>query len=214
MTKKKSSTGRRRKKSNTTTQNTGAKRSKTGEEEKNDSAEYRNGILHGIRALLGKLEDKALVAVMAYVSTMEEEQKPTAALQSSMTVTATATEVTATATEEATATATGTGAILNTTPEASNFTTIEGNPSGAQTTAEANPPLRTATVPPSPEDPVIQLNKNTRVSPHNIVTIDPRCFHCDGITEIAATKRKNKSINTIVNAIVRNDNTPWKMNKQ
>ena len=201
MTKKKSSTGRRRKKSNTTTQNTGAKRSKT--EEKN-SAEYRNGILHGIRALLGKLEDKALVAVMAYVSTMEEEQKPTAALQSSMTVTATATE-------EATATATGTGAIvLNTTAEASNFTTTEGNPSGAQTTAEAanpttpavteiaNPPLTTATVPPSPEDPVIRLNKNTRVSPHNIVTIDPRCFHCDdSITEVAATKRKNKSINTI-----------------
>ena len=112
-----------------------------------------------------------------------------------------------------TATATGTGAILNTTAEASNFTTTEGNPSGAQTTAEAanpttpavteiaNPPSRTATVPPSPEDPVIQLNKNTRVSPHNIVTIDPRCFHCDGITEIAATKRKNKSINTIVNAM-------------
>ena len=152
MTKKKSSTGRRRKKSNTTTQNTGAKRSKT-EEEKN-SAEYRNGILHGIRALLGKLEDKALVAVMAYVSTMEEEQKPTAALQSSMTVTATATEVTATATEEATATATGTRAILN--PSGAQTTAEAANPTTPAVTEIANPPSRTATVPPSPEDPVIQ----------------------------------------------------------
>jgi len=63
-------------------------------------------------------------------------------------------------------------------------TTTEGNHSAAQTKAEAaNPttavpesanPTTTATVPPSPEDPVIQLNRNTRVSPHNIVTIDPR----------------------------------------
>ena len=53
MTKNKSATGRRSKKSNTTTQNDGAKRSKI--EEKN-SAEYRNGILQGIRALLGKMD--------------------------------------------------------------------------------------------------------------------------------------------------------------
>ena len=62
MTKKKSGTGRRRKKSNTTTQNAGAKRSKT--EEKN-SVEYRNGILQGIRALLGKMDDNELLALMA-----------------------------------------------------------------------------------------------------------------------------------------------------
>ena len=70
MTKKRSTTGRRRKKSYTTTQNDGAKRSKT--EEKN-SVEYRNAMLQGIRAVLGKMEDKALIAVMAYVSTMEEK---------------------------------------------------------------------------------------------------------------------------------------------
>jgi len=165
MAKKKLGTGRRRKKSNTATQNDGAKRSKT--EEKN-SAEYRNGILQGIRALLGKMDDKELVAVMAYVSTMEEKQKSTV-LQPSMTMT-----VTASKTEESTATATGT---LNTTAEAANLTTTEGNHSGAQTpTAEAANTTTTATVPPSPpEDPtLIQLNKNTRVPPHNIVTIDPR----------------------------------------
>jgi len=89
LAKKKSATGCRRKKSNTTTQNDGAKRSKT--EEKN-SAEYRNGILQGIRALLGKMEDKALVAVMAYVSRMEEKQKPTTLQPPLMTVTTTATE--------------------------------------------------------------------------------------------------------------------------
>ena len=62
---------------------------------------------------------------------------------------------------------------------------------------------------PSPREPVlIQLNKYTRVSPHNIVTIDPRCFHCDGRTDFAATKLKNESINTIVNSIVQNNLTP------
>ena len=156
------------------------------------------------------MDDKELVALMAYgVSTMEDKQKSTP-LQPSTTMTVT---TTATATEEARATATGT---LNTTAEAANLTTTEeGNHSGAQTTAvpppEAANPTTTATVPPSPEDPtLIQLNRNTRVPPHNIVTIDPRCFHCDGssITEVAATKRKNKSINTIVNAIVQNNLTP------
>ena len=51
-----------KKKSNTTTPNDGAKRSKT--EEKNQ-AEYRNGIIQGLRALLGKMDDKDIFAVMA-----------------------------------------------------------------------------------------------------------------------------------------------------
>ena len=90
-----------------TTQNNGAKRSKT--EEKN-SAEYSmNEILQGIRALLGKMDDNELLALMAYgVSTMEDKQKSTP-LQPSMMMT-----VTASATEESTATATGT---LNTTQQ-------------------------------------------------------------------------------------------------
>eukprot|EP00534_Pseudo-nitzschia_fraudulenta_P016849 CAMPEP_0201251898 /NCGR_PEP_ID=MMETSP0852-20130820/66616_1 /ASSEMBLY_ACC=CAM_ASM_000632 /TAXON_ID=183588 /ORGANISM="Pseudo-nitzschia fraudulenta, Strain WWA7" /LENGTH=164 /DNA_ID=CAMNT_0047551551 /DNA_START=496 /DNA_END=987 /DNA_ORIENTATION=- len=164
MVKKKSGMARRRKKSSTnTTTNEGAKCSKT--EEKNP-AQYRDGILQGINALLGKMDDKKLVAVMAYVSTMEEKQKSTTALQPSMTVTTTATE-------DATATVTVT-ATVNAAAEAANFTTTEGNPSGAQTTTpESANPTTTATVPPSPEDqPVIQLNKHTSVSPHNIVTID------------------------------------------
>ena len=64
MVKKKSGMARRRKKSNTTT-NEAAKRSKT-EEEKNP-AEYRDGILHGIKVLLGKMDEKDLLAVMLYV---------------------------------------------------------------------------------------------------------------------------------------------------
>ena len=71
MTKKKSALGHRRKKSNTTTQNEGAKRSKTVAKA---SAEYRNGILHGLRVILGKMGDKELLAVMGYVSTMEAKQ--------------------------------------------------------------------------------------------------------------------------------------------
>ena len=99
------------------------------------------------------MDDKQLLAVMGYVSTIEEKQK-SIALQPSMTTVT----VTATATEEATATAT-----LNTTAEAANLTTTEGNHSGAQTTAEAANPTTTATVPLAPEDPtLIQLNKNTR----------------------------------------------------
>ena len=83
MVKKKSGMARRRKKSNTTT-NEGAKRSKTAKQE--NPAEYRNGLLQGIRALLGKMDDKELVALMAYgVSTMEDKQKSTS-LQPSMTV--------------------------------------------------------------------------------------------------------------------------------
>ena len=88
MTREIPATGRRRKKSNTTIQNDGAKRSKT-EEEKN-STEYRNGILQGIRDLLGKMDDKELVAVMAHVSSMEEKQISTT-LQPLMTVTTAAT---------------------------------------------------------------------------------------------------------------------------
>eukprot|EP00534_Pseudo-nitzschia_fraudulenta_P009447 CAMPEP_0201154230 /NCGR_PEP_ID=MMETSP0851-20130426/14443_1 /ASSEMBLY_ACC=CAM_ASM_000631 /TAXON_ID=183588 /ORGANISM="Pseudo-nitzschia fraudulenta, Strain WWA7" /LENGTH=81 /DNA_ID=CAMNT_0047431549 /DNA_START=168 /DNA_END=413 /DNA_ORIENTATION=+ len=75
MPKKKNSTvGYRRKQSNTTTRTpiNGAKRSKT--EEKNP-AEYRNGILQGITALLGKMNDKDLLAVMMHVvSTMEDNK--------------------------------------------------------------------------------------------------------------------------------------------
>ena len=169
MAKKKSATGRRRKKSNTTTQIDGAKRSKT--EEEKHPPEYRNGILHGLRVILGKMDDKELLAVMGYVSTMEAKQKST-----------TSQTVTATATEDATAIA----------------------------TATVNSPAEpTATVPPSPpEDPsLIELNSQSRPKPHNIVTIDPRCFHCDGKTELAATKQKNKSVNSIVNAIVQNNLT-------
>ena len=55
---------------------------------------------------------------------------------------------------------------------------------------------------------MIELNKKTRPSSHNIVTIDPRCFHCDGRTDLEARKCKNKSINSIVNAIVQNNLTP------
>jgi len=76
MVKKKSTTRRRRKKSNTTTNEEAAKRSKT-EEEKNP-AEYRDGILQGIRAILGKMDEKDLLAVMMYVGSMEgagEKQK-------------------------------------------------------------------------------------------------------------------------------------------
>eukprot|EP00534_Pseudo-nitzschia_fraudulenta_P019685 CAMPEP_0201277884 /NCGR_PEP_ID=MMETSP0853-20130426/59814_1 /ASSEMBLY_ACC=CAM_ASM_000640 /TAXON_ID=183588 /ORGANISM="Pseudo-nitzschia fraudulenta, Strain WWA7" /LENGTH=404 /DNA_ID=CAMNT_0047586119 /DNA_START=136 /DNA_END=1350 /DNA_ORIENTATION=- len=69
MVKKKSTTCRRRKKSNTTT-NKGAKRSKT-EEEKNNPAEYMDGILQGIRAILGKMDEKDLLAVMMCVGSME-----------------------------------------------------------------------------------------------------------------------------------------------
>ena len=68
MVKKKSSMAGRRKKSNTTTNEEAAKRSKT-EEEKNP-AEYRDGILHGIKVLLGKMDEKDLLAVMMYVGSM------------------------------------------------------------------------------------------------------------------------------------------------
>eukprot|EP00534_Pseudo-nitzschia_fraudulenta_P004273 CAMPEP_0201117764 /NCGR_PEP_ID=MMETSP0850-20130426/1798_1 /ASSEMBLY_ACC=CAM_ASM_000622 /TAXON_ID=183588 /ORGANISM="Pseudo-nitzschia fraudulenta, Strain WWA7" /LENGTH=109 /DNA_ID=CAMNT_0047382379 /DNA_START=85 /DNA_END=414 /DNA_ORIENTATION=- len=108
MAKKESATGRKRKMSNTTTQNDGAKRSKT--EEMNSSA-YRNGILQGIRALLGKMGDKELVAVMAFVSTMEEKQKSTT-LQPLITVTTTAT-----------GSATATSTVNTPAAKAANFTT-------------------------------------------------------------------------------------------
>ena len=69
MVKKKSGMARRRKKSNTTT-NEAAKRSKL-EDEKKNPAEYRDGILQGIRAVLGKMDEKDLLAVMVYVGSME-----------------------------------------------------------------------------------------------------------------------------------------------
>ena len=147
------------------------------------------------------MEDKALLAVMAYVCTMEEKQKSTLATLE------TSTTVTTTLAEGATATVTVAGATVNTAAD-------EANPSAAAptTTEAANLPAsaETTTVPPSPEDPVvIQLNKKTRPPSHNtIVTIDPRCFHSDGRTELEATKCQRKSINTIVNSIVENNLTP------
>ena len=132
MVKKKSTTGRRRKKSNTTTpQNDVAKRSKT---EEMNSADYRNGILHGLRVILQKMDDKELLAVMGCVSTMEKKQKSTTLQPSMMTVTATATE-------ESTATATAT---LNTAeaadPPAAPPTTVEAAnlPALAETTTVPN----------------------------------------------------------------------------
>ena len=121
------------------------------------------------------MEDKALLAVMAYVCTMEEKQKSTLATLE------TSTTVTTTLAEGATATVTVAGATVNTAAD-------EANPSAAAptTTEAANLPAsaETTTVPPSPPDPVIQLNRKTRPSPHNIVTIDPFCFNCDGRTEV------------------------------
>ncbi len=106
--KKRSTVGHRRKnKSNTTTTpNNAAKRSKI--EEKNP-VEYRNGILQGITALLGKMDDKDLLAIMAHVvSASVEETKPTT-LQPAVAVTTTATG------EEAKATATVTATVNSTT---------------------------------------------------------------------------------------------------
>ena len=155
MVKKKSVTGRRRKNSNTTTpQNDGAKRSKT---EEMNSADYRNGILHGLRVILQKMDDKELLAVMAYVSSIDvKQQKSTTLQEPSLTATATASV-------ESTATATVTGATVNTAADHA------ANPSPAAltttTTEAANLPAsaETTTVPPSPQDSVvIQLNKKTR----------------------------------------------------
>ena len=147
MTKKKNNTARRRKKSNTTPKD-GAKRSKT--EEKNP-AEYRNGILQGLRVILGKMDDKDLLAVMMYAGSMEEKQKSTTMKQPAVTATTTATA-------ETTAIATATIHVNHpTTEEAANPTT-EANP-------QAEAP--TTTVPPSPQDPVIQLNR--KLGPYLII---------------------------------------------
>ena len=213
MVKKKSGMARRRKKSNTTT-NEAAKRSKT-EDEKKNPAEYRDGILQGIRAVLGKMDEKDLLAVMVYVGSMEagaavEKQKTTTSAKAS-----TVGSVTATAREEAIAI---TNITFNPSDSPTTTTDAPANPTTTEaanpTTTQANHPptsaTTTTTVPPSPQDsaPVIQFNRKTRPSRHNIVTIDPRCFHSDGRTELEATKFKNKSINTIVHSIVKNDLTP------
>ena len=197
----------RRKKSNITTpaNNKANKRLKTEQE---NPAEYRNGILQGIRVLLGKMDDKNLLAVMMYVGSMDggEKQKSTTSSQPAVTTTATAT-----ATDKSTATATATA--NPTTTDAANATSTT-NHAVANPTTEANLPASASasasatTVPPSPQDEVIQLTKNTRPLPDNIVPIDPLCFLCDGRTELEATKCKNKSINAIVNSIVQNDLTP------
>ena len=212
MVKKKSSMARRRKKSNTTTNEEAAKRSKT-EEEKNNPAEYRDGILHGIKVLLGKMDEKDLLAVMLYVGSMEggalEKQKTTTSAQPPAVG-----SVTATAREEAIAI---TNITFNPSESPTTTTDAPANPTTTEaanpTTTQANHPptsaTTTTTVPPSPqEQQVIELSKKTRPSPDNIVTIDPRCFHCDGRTELAAGKCKNESINTIVNSIVQNNLTP------
>ena len=216
---KKSTVGHRRKnKSNTTTTtpaSNAAKRSKI--DEKNPVQYRKNGILQGIRAIIGQMDEKDLLSVMMYIGSMEggEKQKTTTSAQPPPAVGS----VTATAREEATAIAT---AITTVTvhPSPSPTTTTEA-PANLTTTEASNPTTQanhpptsattTTTVPPSPQDSapaVIQFNRKTRPSRHNIVTIDPRCFHSDGRTELEATKFKNKSINTIVHSIVKNDLTP------
>ena len=70
--KQKNAIGRKRKKTNTTASNNGAKRLKT---EANSPAEYSNGILQGIRAILGKMDDKNLLAIMMYAGSMEVEKQ-------------------------------------------------------------------------------------------------------------------------------------------
>ena len=108
---------RRKNKSNTTTTtpNNAAKRSKVEE----------SGILQGSTALLRKMDDKDLIAVMAHVvTTLEEKTKQTAILQPPVTVTATAAEgATATATATATVNSTTAANSTTTTPEAANPTT-------------------------------------------------------------------------------------------
>ena len=58
-----------------------------------------------------------------------------------------------------------------TTIDAANHTSIDAANDTTTTEDAANLPelSATTTVPPSPRDPVIQLNKKTRPSPHNIV---------------------------------------------
>ena len=98
--KAKSIVGHRRKnKSNTTTTtpNNAAKRSKIVDE---------SGILQGITALLRKMDQKDLLAVMAHVVTTLEDKTKQTTLQPPPVVT-----VTATAAEGATATATATATV-------------------------------------------------------------------------------------------------------
>jgi len=204
MVKKKSSTRRRRKKSNDTTTNEGAKRSKTEDEEKNLSTQqYRDGILQGIRAVLGKMDEKDLLAVMVYVGSMEggagEKEKTTTSAQQQEGF-----SVTATSREESIAI---TSVTVN--PSSSPTPTTERAPANPTTSATTTTTTTaTTTVPPSPQDEVIELTKKTRPTPDNLVRIDPLCFNCDGRTALAATKCKNQSINAIVNSIVENTLTP------
>ena len=142
MVKKKSGMGRRRKKSNST--NEGAKRSKTEDEEKN-LAQYRDGLLHGIRALLGKMEEKDLVAIMMYIGSMEgagEKQKTTTSAQPPAVG-----SVTATAREEAIA-------ITNITfnPSESPPTTEQAPANPTTSSATTTTTTTTTTVPPSPQE--------------------------------------------------------------
>ena len=145
--KAKSIVGHRRKnKSNTTTTtpNNAAKRSKIVDE---------SGILQGITALLRKMDQKDLLAVMAHVVTTLEDKTKQTILQPPVTVTATAAEG---------ATATATATVNSTT--AANSTTRTTPPEAANPTTEVNlQGTTTTTVPPSPQDhpPVIELTKKT-----------------------------------------------------
>mmetsp|Transcript_20637 Transcript_20637/g.45890 ORF Transcript_20637/g.45890 Transcript_20637/m.45890 type:complete len:172 (+) Transcript_20637:84-599(+) len=141
---KKSTVGYRRKnKSNTTTTTPRnvAKRSKIDDKK---PAEYRNGILHGIRVILGKMDEKDLLAVMMYVGSMEgagEKQKTTTSAQPPAVG-----SVTATAREEATAITTVT---VHPSPSPTTTTEAPANPTtteAANPTTEANHPTSATTI--------------------------------------------------------------------
>ena len=127
---KKSTVGYRRKnKSNTTTTpSNAAKRSKI--DEKNPVQYRKNGILQGIRAIIGQMDEKDLLSVMMYIGSMEggEKQKTTTSAQPPPAVGS----VTATAREEATAIATA-------------ITTVTVHPSPSPTTTTEAPANLTTT---------------------------------------------------------------------
>ena len=153
--KAKSIVGHRRKnKSNTTTTtpaSNAAKRSKI--DEKNPVQYRKNGILQGIRAIIGQMDEKDLLSVMMYIGSMEggEKQKTTTSAQPPAVG-----SVTATAREEATAITTVTVHPL---PSPTTTTEAPANPTtteAANPTTQANHPptsaTTTTTVPPSPQE--------------------------------------------------------------
>ena len=160
---------------------------------------------------------------MVFVAKIEEKQE-SAKTSATATVEATAKTVTEIATAPAnppsakaiaeTANSTTTEAInlpataATTEAEATNSTTTEAvDLPATATTAEAANSITRTTIPPSPSL-VIQSNKQNWPSANNIVTIDPHCFYCAGRTELDPTMYKNKSINMIVNSIVKNNLSP------